>query len=107
MRGSTLDQLIQLAADTAHVAQSRIEHLRNEIKKAEETKATAQAELEMARSAASQADSFQPEIGGNYQCPYCWVQRDIRSDLKPIPSAESDVDRFKCVTCDAVIDIQV
>jgi hypothetical protein len=107
MRGSPIVQLSQLAADAAHVAQSRIEHLRAEIKKAEETKAGAQAELDMAKSAASQVDSFQPEQGGNYQCPYCWVQRDVRSNLKPISSAESNVDRFRCENCDTEVAIEV
>ena len=107
MRGSPIVQLSQLAADAAHVAQSRIEHLRAEIKKAEETKAGAQAELDMAKSAASQVDSFEPEQGGNYQCPCCWVQRDVHSNLKPISSAKSNVDRFRCENCDAEVAIEV
>jgi hypothetical protein len=107
MRGSFVVQLKQLAADVAHVAQSRIEHLKKEIEEAEQLKAKAQAELGVARSAASQADTFEPEFGGDYQCPYCWVRRDTRSALKPIPSRESNVDRFRCVTCDAEIDLEV
>jgi hypothetical protein len=45
----------------------------------------------MAKSAANQVDTFEPESGGVYQCPYCWVRRDTRSPLKPIPSRESAV----------------
>jgi len=107
MRGSFIVQLQQLAADIAHVAQSRIEHLKKEIEEAEQLKAKAQAELEMAKSAASQVDAFEPEFGGDYQCPYCWVRRDTRSALRPIPSSESNVDRFRCVSCDAEVEFKV
>jgi hypothetical protein len=54
MSGSFTVQLKQLAEDIAHVAQSRIEHLKKEIEEAEQLKAKAQAELDMADSAASQ-----------------------------------------------------
>ena len=107
MRGSFTVQLKQLAEDIANVAQSRIGPLKKEIEEAEQLKAKAQAELDVAKSAASQVATFEPEFGGDYQCPYCWIRRDTRSALTPIPSSESDVDRFRCVTCDAEIDIQV
>ena len=107
MRGPFDVQLKQLAADIAHVAESRVADLKREIEEAEQLKAKAQAELEMAKSAANQVDTFEPESGGVYQCPYCWVRRDTRSPLKPIPSSESNVDRFRCVTCDAEIDLEV
>jgi hypothetical protein len=105
MNGSPVVQLKQLAADIAHAAQSRVELLKKEIEEAEQRKAKAQNELDVARSAAGQVDAFDPEFGGEYQCPYCWVRRDIRSALKPIPSSESNVDRFRCVTCDAEIEL--
>jgi DNA-directed RNA polymerase subunit RPC12/RpoP len=107
MRASFIVQLKQLAADVAHVAQSRIEQLKKEIEEAEQLKKKAQAELDMAKAAASQADTFEPEVGATYRCPYCWVRRDIRSALKRIPSNESNMDRFRCVTCDAEIALEV
>jgi len=107
MRGSFVVQLKQLAADIAHVAQSRIDHLKKEIGEAEQLRAKAQAELDMAKAAASQVDTFEPEFGGDYQCPYCWVRRDIRSALKPVSSNETNVDQFRCVTCDAKIELGV
>jgi hypothetical protein len=107
MRGSFAIQLKQLAVDIAHVAQSRIEQLKKEGEEAEQLKAKAQAELDMANSAASQVATFEPELDGAYQCPYCWVRRDTRSALKSIPSSEGNVDRFRCVACDAEIEVQV
>jgi DNA-directed RNA polymerase subunit RPC12/RpoP len=107
MRGPFTVQLKQLAEDIAHVAQSRIEPLKKEIEEAEQLKAKAQAELDMAKSAASQVVTFEPELGGDYQCPYCWIRRDIRAALKPIPSSETDIDRFRCVTCDTEIELEV
>jgi hypothetical protein len=58
MGGPVVFQLKQLAVDIAH------EDLKNEIEEAEKLKAKAQAELDMARSAASQVDTFEPEFGG-------------------------------------------
>jgi hypothetical protein len=107
LRGSVIVKLKQLSADVAHVAQSRIEQLQKEIEEAEQLKKKAQAELDMAKAPANQADAFEPEVGGIYQCPYCWVRRDTRSPLKPIPSNESNTDRFRCVTCDAEIALEV
>jgi len=107
MRGSFTVQLKRLAEDIANVAQSRIEPLKKEIEEAEQLQAKAQAELDMAKSAASQVATFEPEFGGEYQCPYCWIRRDVRAALKPIPSSETNVDRFRCVTCDAEIDLEV
>ena len=106
MRGSFTVQLKRLAEDIASVAQSRIGPLKKEIEEAEHLKAKAQTELDMAKSAASQVATFEPEFGGGYQCPYCWIRRDIRSPLKPIPSSETSVDRFRCVTCDAEIEVE-
>jgi hypothetical protein len=107
MRGSIVVQLKQLAEDIANVALSRIEPLKKEIEKAEQSKAKAQAEIDMANSAAGQVATFEPEFAGQYQCPYCWVRRDIRAALKPVPSSEGNLDRFRCVTCDAEIEVEV
>ena len=45
MRGAFPVQLKQLATDVAHVAQSRIEHLKKEIQEAEQLRFKAQASL--------------------------------------------------------------
>jgi hypothetical protein len=107
MLGPFVVQLKQLAEDIASVAQSRIGPLKKEIEEAEQTKAKAQAEIDIAECAVSQVATFEPEFGGEYQCPYCWVRRDIRAALKPIPSSETNVDRYRCVTCDAEINLEV
>lgn len=101
MRDSFVARVNQIAADEARVAESRIENLKNQIKEAEQIKARAQTELDMARSAMSQLGSFQPDVGGIYQCPLCWMRRDTRSDLTPIPSTEEGADLFRCTSCDA------
>lgn len=101
MRDSIVAQLNQIAADEAQISESRIEILKNQIKEAEQIKARAQTELDMARSAISQLGSFQPRVSEVYQCPFCWMRRDTRSNLTPIPSPQDGVDLFRCTSCDA------
>jgi DNA repair exonuclease SbcCD ATPase subunit len=98
MRTSFNVQLIQLARDAARQLSERTEYLQGELQKLEERKAQLEAEIAMARSAVTQADSFSPELSGDYQCPYCWVERDVHAKLKPI-EGEENVDWFRCEVC--------
>jgi hypothetical protein len=63
--------LKELAEDIANVAQSRIKPLKKEIEIAEQSKTKAEAEIDMAKSAAGQVATFGPEFGGQDQCLYC------------------------------------
>jgi len=42
---------------------------------------------------------FNWKLGGDYQCPRCWVDRGAPAPLVPQPS-DDDCDRFKCRVCD-------
>jgi hypothetical protein len=106
MRGSFSDQLMQLAGEIAGAAQDRIERFKKDIQQAAERKAKAEVELRMAESAISQVAHYDPGTDGDYLCPYCWIERDTRAELKPIPSDEPMVDRFRCKICSAEINLE-
>jgi hypothetical protein len=105
MRGSISVQLIQLAQRAAENEQQRIETLSKELQEAEERVANLSAALTSAKSAVGRLDEFEPQLGGEYQCPYCWVIRSVEAEITPIPG-ETNVDWFRCKTCDREISIE-
>jgi hypothetical protein len=91
-------KLFDQAKDAAHEATRNAERIKREIFDLDKRKAEKQAELENASAAIERADSFVPDIGGNLQCPNCWVLHGFHSDVQPIPSA-NHVDWFRCKRC--------
>jgi hypothetical protein len=90
--------LIRHAQKSALIAQERGARLKQQISDAKQRKAEAEAEYRFARSAPGRFDRFEPVISGIYQCPECWILREIRADLTPI-DGEADADWFRCKTC--------
>jgi hypothetical protein len=102
---STGPALVKLAADLARAALNRIDAIRNELADAERRKAKAEDKLERAQSAGGRIDSFEPQSsGGIYQCPHCWIDEGIHSDLNPIPS-DTNFDWFRCKTCGRKVEL--
>jgi hypothetical protein len=90
--------LFRRAADATREAQARAEHLKREILDAERRKGETESALRFAQSAVDRVDRFDPEIGGDLQCPDCWINNGVRSKLVSIPS-DSEIDWFRCETC--------
>ncbi len=97
--------LFRRAAEAARAAQERGAQLKIEILDAEQRKSEAEAALELANSALVRLDRFDPIIGDNHQCPYCWVTNGVRSKIAPIPS-DTAVDWFRCETCHTEISTE-
>jgi hypothetical protein len=95
--------LIAYANEATEAAQHNVASLQREILDLKQRMAEKNAALDLAKSAVNRLDSFQPEIGGNLQCPDCWIVRSVHSDLRPIDSKGADL--FKCRTC--YLDITV
>lgn len=96
--------LFRRAREVAEAAAQQTERLKKEIEAAEKRKAEIEAEFELAKLAVDRLDGFEPEIGGDPQCPDCWVSRGVRSRMIPIPS-ETGTDWFRCRTCGQEIAI--
>jgi len=101
--------LILRAQDVVVAAQQRKEGLIKEIdearrkllKEIDEAKRkllVAEARLKNMNSMIDRLPHFKPVIKDEHQCPDCWINNEVRSDLKPIPS-ESSIDLFRCKTC--------
>lgn len=86
------------AREAATDVQQRIEGLQNEILNLEQSVTEKKAALKLAMSAVHRLDHFRPEVGGDVQCPDCWVTRGVQASIVPIPSSTGD-DLFRCNTC--------
>ena len=104
MPGSITVQLVQLAGAIAQDESARVEILLTEISQLENRLAELRANCDLAKNSVGRLDQFAPEIGGNYQCPMCWVSNGLHGDLRPIPSDTKD-DLFRCENCNRTIEI--
>ena len=86
------------AQDLVEAAQQRIKGHLNEIDDANMKLEKANTALQSALLSVDRLPHFEPFIKDEHQCPDCWITREIRSNLKPIPS-DSSIDFFRCETC--------
>jgi hypothetical protein len=105
MRGSVVVQLNQYAIAAARDVQGRIDSLRREMQELAARAAETQAALELVQGSVARLDSFEAESGGDYRCPFCWVEEGIHAKLDPIPSSDSS-DLFRCEHCRREIEIE-
>jgi hypothetical protein len=95
---SRAGELKQMADEFARYAQARVSELQRQLTEIEARKAAAEASLASVRLAPERAYHFQSEIGGELQCPRCWVDNELRAPLAPIPS-DTGNDLFRCNVC--------
>ena len=95
---SLKDEIKQLAIQVANEVQERALRLKPELREMEQRKAQIEAELHAADLCRQRLSDFQPEIGGNLQCPRCWVARGVRSQFVPMPGTKH-VAVFTCRDC--------
>lgn len=98
------DQLKQLAIEIANDVQERALSRKKELAEIEIRKAQIEAQLESAQLCRNRLSSFTPEIGGDLQCPRCWVVNEARTALTPVPGGHM-ADQFKCKVCHQEIEI--
>lgn len=91
-------ELKQMAIQIANELQGRDLPLRKEISDAELHITVLKARLEASGVARQRSLDFQPTLGGNLQCPSCWVRQTNHVSLRTIPSPNSD-DYFVCPSC--------
>lgn len=92
------EYLRQKAMEIADAAQARVSELDHVIAKIEQQKSEKETERDMARGAFQRLANYPVSIGGNYQCPDCWVNYGKMSPLQPISSANRH-DFFRCGLC--------
>ena len=91
-------ELKQIAIQIANELQGRNLHLHKEIQDAELHVAELKLQSESSSAARQRSLDFSPSLRGELQCPECFVRRDIKVSLRPVPSPDSN-DIFACKTC--------
>jgi hypothetical protein len=73
--------------------------LEDELADIEKRKAEIEANLSAAKVAHGRAATFEPEIGGNLQCPRCWIYDGNKVSVRPVPGTDKQ-DFFRCNKCE-------
>ena len=102
---SVADAIIQIAKEVAELARDETQSYQKKIDEAKQHLDELTARLKLAREAPTRLDSFDVQIGGDYQCPHCWIRDGVKSALRPVGNSEGDADLFRCNTCDRIIEI--
>ena len=77
-----VDEAKQIAADLQH----QIAGIKGELAEVEHEKLNLEDKLHHANLAHDRLANFQPEIGGKFQCPHCWITVGKRAHLVTINS---------------------
>jgi hypothetical protein len=93
------DQFKKIAGSIAIEFEGRISRLQAELTEIETRKAEIETQLRAVSLGPERVFNFQPQIGGKFQCPRCWVERGLKSPVNPIPSKNPREDLFRCHTC--------
>jgi hypothetical protein len=93
---SPSQHLREIAIEKANDIKGRTSALKRELAQIEERKAAIEIQLKEASLASDRSRNFTPEIGGDLQCPYCWVATETESRLRPIGGGSSYEDFFRC-----------
>ena len=98
-------ELKQYAVQIAESLKSQEASFEREILDLETQLAQARASRDAARGAVKRLADFQVQIRGNYQCPRCWIEHGIQSNLRSVPSTTYD-DIFRCRECGSDFDVK-
>jgi hypothetical protein len=94
------DGLIGTALKMAEQSPHRTSQLQREISDLEAQLQKKEAAHYLARTAANRARNFVPMRGVDFYCPSCWVEKEERAVLRPIP-----MDTMKCDSCNRDFDV--
>ncbi len=90
--------LLDEAACTANRLEGGVAALEAELLAIEQRRIETEAELKAARLARTRLLDFRPRLEHGYQCPHCWIENEMQSTLRSVPSTTSD-DILRCYSC--------
>ena len=90
------DRLFGIARELAQQSAVRAANLEQEIIAAETQLQNKQTALRNVRMASTRASSFVPMLRSDFYCPACWIEKEQRATLRPIPG-----DVMSCDVCDS------
>ena len=91
-------KLKQTAIRIANHIEGNALALKREFLQVKAHEAELQASINAASAARERSRNFVPLVGGDYQCPSCWVERERKASLRPVDS-ENRNDNFVCREC--------
>lgn len=65
------------------------------------------ADLHFVDTAIDRLSRFQAEVRGNFQCPRCWIEDEVATDLVAVPNDDDREDILRCHTCHLDFSISV
>lgn len=90
------DHLLGIARELAQQSALRATNLEREILDAETQLQNKQTALRTVRMASKRASTFVPILGTDFYCPGCWIEKELRATLRPIPG-----DVMSCNVCNS------
>ena len=92
------DEMKREAQQYAEQRNTTIANLDKKLAEIDQQKLEIEAERQKARSALKRAANFPVKSGADYLCYLCWVDDDVTSTLRPVPSNDR-TDLFRCNRC--------
>jgi hypothetical protein len=102
---TTENRLLEIATDIARHSHQQKTVLEREILGLEAQLAQKKFALDAANLALDRLANLKVKIGGDYQCPSCWVKDETRSVLKPVGGGTSAEDYFRCPRCELHVTV--
>jgi hypothetical protein len=98
--------LTDIAIHLKESSEGRETALQRELKDIETRQTAIKAELQLAADAGDRLRRYQPEVSGEYKCPYCWMRRGTQPPLYPIGGGTPHEDHFRCSECKQQITVE-
>jgi hypothetical protein len=95
---SFADQIREVAVRLATYGQSRAAALKQELLQVEARKRELETQLQVANLAYQRLRDFLPTLGGEFQCPRCWIEHDTLSALRSVSGGTGN-NIFRCNNC--------
>jgi hypothetical protein len=92
-------ELRKIANEIADRMQQRGAQLQHEIENLETVLARKKAELDTTDRVHDRLADFAIQVGSDYQCPACWIERETRSSLTPLGGGTRSEESFRCRAC--------
>jgi hypothetical protein len=74
--------------------------LQAELREIERRKGEIETQCSTAALAPERLRNYEPGSGANFECPRCWIQKEMRTPLRPVAVAvTASDDIFRCPNC--------
>ena len=94
----TAARVSQLARERADQARWMADHYEAQLRRLKMEEMDLEAKCRAANLSRKRSANFEAEIDGHLQCPHCWIDKETRSRLNPIPGTAGG-DMFRCDEC--------